>query len=91
MRIATRTSVPESKTALTLQYSFIVLLVLYGMVIMNQWTVPLEWNTGMEYSNDLNCYKWQKLEHTYSLVRVATQLVKAFFLEFYEVKGHMYI
>jgi len=25
---------------------------------MNQWTVPLEWNTGMQYWNSLiiNCY-----------------------------------
>ena len=76
------------------QYAFIVLFVLHGMVAMNQCTVPLELNTGMEHSNDPNCYKWQKLEHTYSLVtfaRVAAQLVEAFFLEFQEVKGHMYI
>jgi len=25
---------------------------------MNQWTVPLEWNTGIEYWHGLNCYKY---------------------------------
>ena len=27
------------------------------MSVMNQWTVPLEWNTELEYWNGLNCYK----------------------------------
>jgi len=25
--------------------------------VMNQWTVQLEWNTGMQYWNSLNCYE----------------------------------
>ena len=27
------------------------------MAVMNQWTVPLDWNSGMEYWNSLNCNK----------------------------------
>ena len=39
------------------QLSFQVVGASQVTAVMNQWTVPLEWNTGMEYWNSLNYYK----------------------------------
>jgi len=37
--------------------SALLLALMNEQADMNQCTVPLEWNTGMEYWNGLNCYK----------------------------------
>jgi len=73
------------------------------IVVINQWTVPLEWNTGMEYWNGLNCYKcliqYRTEARTYKYVLIQLlcmlELLATLgvlnFLEFCEVKGHVCI
>ena len=68
---------------------------------MNQWTDPLERNTGMEYYSSLNYYtcrcltQYRTEARTYSssyFTRVASNLWHlSNFLDFCEVKGHVYI
>jgi len=55
--------------------------------------VPLEWNTGMEYWNSLNCYKILD-NYSITLLTFSSSLWSHFrhlFLEVIRVKGHVHI